>query len=180
MNNSWVTAVLPLGLVLGTLAIMASRTLTPVRAQPKGKVELELGLPFLQRALARRADVLSVCGVLAIAGGALTSQRVISPGLSFLALLAMVGMIAKRQRYVFTSQGVMPNNASFRSWSDFDDVRVGAGKVVLHSSTRLASLSLYLPSSRRDDVVRLIRRHITPAAPAPRRATADRPRRRAV
>jgi hypothetical protein len=172
--------ILALGLVLGTLVIMASRTLAPVKEKPKGAVELEMRLPLMQRALAQKMNVISICAVVALAGGALTSQRIISPVVGYLALLVMIGLILKRQTLVVTSQGVLVHNAAFRPWKDFDDVTTRPGKIVLHSSTRLASLSLYLPSKKRDEVARLVRHHIgrgraQAAAPIVARAVSSAP-----
>ena len=158
--------ILGLGLVLGTLAIMASRTLAPVKARPKGRLELEVQLPLLQRALAQKINVISICLVVVLGGGALTSQRIISPLVGLLALVVMLGLIAKPQKLVITSQGMLVHNAAFRSWKDFDRVIVRPGKLVFHSTSRLASLSLYLPSARRDDVVSVVRRHLAvPSTP---------------
>ena len=170
--------ILALGLVLGTLVIMASRTLAPVKEKPRGAVELEMRLPLLQRALAQKINVISICAVVAIGGGALTSQRIISPFVGFLALLVMTGLILKRQTLVVTSQGVLVHNAAFRQWKDFDDVTVRPGKLVLHSSTRLASVSLYLPSRRRDEVASLIQRHVGRPRDAERLAPDGASRRR--
>lgn len=153
--------VLALGLVLGTLGIMASHTLAPVRERPKGEVELEVVLPFVQRVLAQRRDVLAVCGVVAISGGALTSQRVLSPIFAFITLGVMLGLLMKRRTLVLTSKGILIHSAAFRPWKDFDDVHVANGKVQLHSSTRLATVNVYLPPQGREETIRLIRRHVT-------------------
>lgn len=161
--------ILGLGLVLGTLAIMASRTLAPIKEKPRGKIELVVRLPLLQRALSQKINVLSVCTVVVLGGGALTSQRVVSPLVGLLALVVMLGLIAKRQTLVITSQGMLVHNAAFRSWKDFDTVSVRPGKLVFHSPTKLASLSVYIPSKRRDDVVGIVRKHlpVPPARSAP-------------
>lgn len=158
--NEGTAGVLALGLVLGTLVIMASRTLAPVKEKPVGAVELELRLPLLQRALAQKVNVISICTIVVLGGGVLTSQRIISPVVGLLALFVMVGLILKRQTLVVTSQGVLVHNAAFRKWKDFDQVVVRPGKLVLHSSTRLASISLYLPSRRRDEVASIAQRHV--------------------
>ena len=152
--------ILALGLVLGTLAIMASRTLAPLKEQPKGHVEVTVPLPLMQRVLAQKVNVIAVCGVVIIGGGALTSQRIISPVVAFLALFVMGGLLLKRQTLVITTQGILVHNAAFRSWRDFDDVRVGSGRVQLHSATRLASVSIYLPSRDRERVLGAIRSHV--------------------
>jgi hypothetical protein len=155
-----IVSLLPVGLVLGTLAIMASRTLAPMKAKAEGKVLLEVRLGLLQRALSQRANVVAVCAVVALGGGALTSQRMFPPALSFLALMVMFGLLLKRQTLVFTSRGVMLHNASFRPWKDFDGYRLGSNKLVLKSDTRLASVSLFVPTHSRDDVEALVRRQI--------------------
>src|SRR5438445_6871650 len=118
-----IVGLLPVMLVLGTLAIMASRTLAPMKVKPEGKVLLEVRLGIMQRALSQRANVIAVCAVIAIGGGAFGSQRIIPPALSFLALLVMLGMLSKRQTMVVTSRGVMLHNASFRPWTDFEGSR---------------------------------------------------------
>jgi hypothetical protein len=155
-----ILSLLPLGLVLGTLAIMASRTLAPIKAKPEGKVLLEVRLGLIQRALSQRANVIAVCAVVALGGGIFTSQRMFSPVLGFLALLVMFGLLMKRQTLVFTSRGVMPHSAAFRSWKDFDDYKVGSNKLVLRSGTRLASMSVFFPNNSRDDVIKLVTRQL--------------------
>lgn len=154
--------VLALGLVLGTLVIMASRTLAPVKEKPRGAVELELRLPLLQRALSQKVNVVSVCAIVVVGGGALTSQRIISPMVGLLALVVMVGLILRRQTLVLTSQGVLIHNAAFRQWKEFEAVSIRPGKLVLRSSTRLASVSLYLPSGTREQVAGIAQRHVGP------------------
>lgn len=172
--------ILALGLVLGTLAIMASRTLAPLKEQPKGHVEVTVPLPLMQRVLAQKVNVIAVCAVVIIGGGALTSQRVISPVVALLALFVMGGLLLKRQTLVITTQGILVHNAAFRSWKDFDGVRVGSGRVQLHSATRLASVSIYLPSRDREQVLGAIRRHVrTPGASTSRKDRMPPPARRA-
>jgi hypothetical protein len=155
-----IVGLLPVGLVLGTLAIMASRTLAPMKVKPEGKVLLEVRLGLLQRALSQRANVVAVCAVIAIGGGAITSQRIIPPALSFLALLVMFGLLLKRQTLVFTSRGVVVHSASFRPWKDFDGYKLGANKLVLRSGTRLASVSVFFPTRSRADVEALVQRQL--------------------
>jgi hypothetical protein len=157
-----IVGLLPVMLVLGTLAIMASRTFAPVKVKPDGKVLMEMRLGFLQRALSQRANVIAVCAVIAVGGGAFGSQRVIPPALSFLALLVMLGMLSKRQTMVFTSRGVVLHNAAFRPWKDFEGYRFGGGKLVLRSATRLASVSLFFPKRSREDLETLVQRQIAP------------------
>jgi hypothetical protein len=154
--------ILALGLVLFSLAIMASKTLAPVKAKPKGRVELEVQLPLLQRAMAQKVNVISVCAVVVLGGGALTSQRVISPLVGLLALFVMLALISKRQTLLITTQGMLVHNAAFRSWKDFDSMSVRSGKLVFHSPTKLASISVYIPSRRRDEVVGVVRQHLAP------------------
>jgi hypothetical protein len=177
-----ITSLLPLGLVLGTLAIMASRTLAPIKAKPEGKVLLEVRLGLIQRALSQRANVIAISAVVALGGGMFTSQRMFSPTLGFLALLVMLGLLMKRQTLVFTSRGVMPHSALFRSWKDFESYRVGSNKLVLRSGSRLASVSVYFPNGSRDDVVKLVGRQLgeKSSSEAPSRGAVNRRRRRAV
>ncbi len=151
---------LPLAMVLGTLAIMASRTLAPMKARPEGKVLLEVRLGLMQRALSQRANVAAVCVVVALAGGLFTSERIVSPVLGLLALLVMFAMLLKRQTLVFTSRGVMPHGALFRSWKDFEGYRLGSNKLTLRSGTRLASLSVFFPTAAREDVEKLVARQL--------------------
>jgi len=155
-----IVGLLPVAMVLGTLAIMASRTLAPMKARAEGKVLLEVRLGLVQRALSQRANVAAVCAVVALAGGLFSSQRIVSPVLGLLALLVMFGLLTKRQTLVFTSRGVMPHGALFRSWKDFEGFRLGSNKLTLRSGTRLASLSLYFPTAARDDVEKLVARQL--------------------
>ncbi len=155
-----ITGLLPVAMILGPLAIMASRTLAPVKARPEGKVLLEVRLGLVQRALSQRANVIAVCAVVALAGGLFSSQRAVSPMLGFLALLVMFAMLMKRQTLVFTSRGVMAHNALFRSWKDFEGYRLGSNKLVLRSGTKLASLSVFFPTGAREDVEKLVARQL--------------------
>jgi hypothetical protein len=176
-----IVGLLPVAMVLGSLAIMASRTLAPMKARPEGKVLLEVRLGLLQRALSQRANVIAVCAIVAVGGGAVTSQRVLPPALSLLALMVMLGLLMKRQTLVFTSRGVLPHSASFRAWKDFDHYRVGTNKLVLRSGTRLASVSLFFPSRDRDDVEKLVRRQLgVTSAGASAQGAVNRRSRRAV
>jgi uncharacterized Tic20 family protein len=155
-----ITGLLPVAMVLGPLAIMASRTLAPMKAKPEGKVLLEVRLGVMQRALSQRANVAAVCVVVALAGGLFSQQRAVSPVLGLLALLVMFAMLTKRQTLVFTSRGVMPHGALFRSWKDFEGYRLGSNKLTLRSGTRLASLSLFFPTGAREDVEKLVARQL--------------------
>jgi hypothetical protein len=171
----------PVALILGMLAIMASKTLTPVRAKPAGTVEYELQLGLMQRALAQKANVLSICLVVVLGGGAFGFTRWLPPVLSLVAIAAMVGMLLKPQRVVFTSAGVMPNNAVFRPWKDFDSFSFSGNRIVLHSPTRLASINLFASYKRRDEVERVIRRHLrAPKVKTTRAASTNTRPRRAV
>ena len=144
---------------------LAAVTLDDKYVQEQGRIYLSgiqalVRLPLLQRALSQRANVIAVCAIVAVGGGALTSQRVLPPALSLLALLVMLGLLMKRQTLVFTSRGLMPHSALFRSWKDFDSYRVGSNKLVLRSGTRLASVSVFFPNGSRDDVVKLVSRQL--------------------
>jgi len=151
---------LPVAMILGPLAIMASRTLAPMKVQPEGRVLLEVRLGLVQRVLSQRANVAAVCVIVALAGGLFSAQRIVSPVLGLLALLVMLAMLMKRQTLVFTSRGVMAHHALFRSWKDFEGYRLGSNKLVLRSGTRLASLSVFFPSAAREDVEKLVARQL--------------------
>jgi hypothetical protein len=168
----------PIALILGSLAIMASRTFTPVRAMPEGRVEYELPLGFVQRTLAQKANVLSILALIALGGGILGTTRWLPPMLSYVALLATLAMLLKPQKVVFTSAGVLLHNAAFRKWKDFDSFGVSGNRVVLQSPVRLSSVNVFVSYKRRAEVERIVRRHLrSPKTQGERAVATSRSRR---
>lgn len=160
MNSNALVAVLPTALIVSSLVIMASRTLAPFRATPEGRLEYELRLGFVQRALSQKANILSICALVALGGGVLGNTPWVSGGLGFIALAVMVGLLMVPQRVVFTSAGVMPSRAIFRPWKDFDNYQLRGRQVTLFGKARLSSTRLFASSKTSEEVERIVARHL--------------------
>lgn len=182
MNANALVAVLPTALIVLSLAIMASKTLAPFRAKPEGRLEYELRLGFVQRALSQKANIIAISALVALGGGALGNTPWVSGGLGFIALAVMLALLLVPQRVVFTTAGVMPSRAIFRSWKDFDAYQVSGRRVTLVGTARLSSLRLFASPRTSDDVEKVIRRHIKRSTQSTgllaQRASARKPSRR--
>lgn len=160
LNSNGLIAVFPTALILLSVAIMASRTLAPVRAKSEGKLEYELRLGFVQRVLSQKANIISICALVALGGGALGNTPWLSSTLGFIALAAMVGLLFVPQRVVFTSAGVMPSRAVFRPWKDFDAYQLSGRRVTLFGRARLSSVRLFASPRTSEEVERIVKRHL--------------------
>ena len=170
MKSSAILAILPTALILGSLVIMASRTITPIRARPEGKVEYEMRLGLFQRMLGQKTNILAICLLVALGGGALGNTPWLSSGLGYIALAVMLGLLMVPQRVVFTSAGVMPTRAIFRPWKDFDACEISGRRVVLRGPSRLSSLRLVASPATVNQVERVVRRHVGRSTRASRRS----------
>jgi hypothetical protein len=160
VNPNTLLAALPTLLILCSLAVMASRTLTPMRARREGKVEYELRLGLLQRLLGQKVNILAICFLVALGGGVVGNSPWLPAALGYVALAVMVALILVPQRVVFTSHGVMPTRAIFRPWNDFEACEISGRRVILRGSARLSSLRLIASPATVDDVERVVRRHL--------------------
>ncbi|MGA8015393.1 MAG: hypothetical protein WCB85_05700 [Candidatus Dormiibacterota bacterium] len=178
MNTAALVSILPTLLMLSSLAVMASRTLTPIRAKLEGKVEYELSLGLVQRVLSQKINILAICFLVALGGGALGNTPWLGGGLGYIALAVMLALVLVPQRVVFTSAGIMPTRAIFRPWSDFSSCDVSGRRVRLHGPSQLSSLRLIASSATLGDVERVIGRHVGRPARATRPAARSRRRQR--
>ena len=176
MNSNTLLAVLPTLLILCSLAVMASRTLTPLRARREGKVEYELRLGLFQRLLSQKVNILAICFLVALGGGIVGSTPWLPTGLGYIALAVMAALLLVPQRVVLTSAGIMPTRAVFRPWNDFDACEVSGRRVTLRGSARLSSLRLIASPATVDDVERVVRRHLGRSSRAIRPAARQRRR----
>lgn len=174
MNLTTLVTVLPTLLILSSLVIMASRTLTPVRATPEGKVEYVMRLGLLERLLSQRINVLAICFLVALGGGALGNSPWLASGLGYVALAVMLALLLVPQKVVFTSAGVMPTRAIFRPWKDFEACEISGRRIILRGPSRLTSLRLVGSPQSVDRAEQVVRRHLG----ASRRTTATSSRSR--
>jgi hypothetical protein len=154
-----VTDLLGTLLVLSMLALMAARAVPPLAAQPRGKLELEVTLPLVLRLLDQRVNILAMLAVL-ILGSGLVGERWISHELFLFALIATAGVVLFPKRYRFTTEGVSPNRAAFRPWSEFTGWRHSGNVIRLEGVERFGSLSLYATATDCDAVKQVIGRHL--------------------
>ncbi len=141
------------------LVFMAARTV-PVTAAPiTGKVELELPVPLVFRLLDQRVNIIAILAVL-ILGSGLVGERWISHELFLFALVATVGILLFPKRYRFTTDGVSPNRALFRTWSEFRGWQHSGNVIRLEGVERFSSLRLYVAATHSDAVKQLLGRHL--------------------
>jgi hypothetical protein len=160
LTSNALAAVLPTALILLSLAIMASRTLAPVRAKAEGKLEYEMRLGLLQRVLMQKVNILSICALVALGGGVIGNSPWLASGLGYIALTVMIGLLFVPQKVVMTSVGVQSSRAIFRPWKDFDQYQLTGRRFTLHGRARLSSLRLYSSAKNLDAVDRVMKRHI--------------------
>lgn len=178
MSTTTLLSILPTLLILSSLAVMASRTLTPIRAKLEGRVEYELPLGLFQKVLSQKINILAICFLVALGGGALGSTPWLGGGLGYIALAVMLALLLVPQRVVFTSAGIMPTRAIFRPWSDFASCEVSGRRVRLQGPSQLSSLRLIASSETLGDVERVIGRHVGHPARATRSTARSRRRHR--
>jgi hypothetical protein len=157
-------------LVLSMLALMAVRAASPLAAELAGTVTLDLPMPLLFKALDQRVNILTILGVL-ILGSGLVGERWISHETFVFATVIMLGILLLPRRYRFTTVGVSPNRATFRSWSEFESFQVSGNVVRLEAAERFSSLRLYVAAKDREAVIRLLNRYLatkSPTTPRPR------------
>jgi hypothetical protein len=150
-------------LVLSMLILMAARAVPVMAAPLSGKIELEVPVPLVFRLLDQRVNVIAILAVL-ILGSGLIGERWISHELFLFALVASVGILLFPKRYRFTTDGVSPNRATFRTWGEFHAWQHSGNVIRLEGNERFSSLSLYVAVTHTDAVKQLLGRHL------PRRA----------
>ena len=154
-----ITGLLAAILIIAMLGIAASRNAGPIAAATPGERLLEVRLGLLFRALSQRVNIMAVLIVLAIGSGAF-GDTWISPALFTFAVIALVGIVLVPARYVFTTQGVSTNRATFRPWSDFSGWTESGSIFGLHADGRFSSVRLYVNGSDHDAVKRVLTRFL--------------------
>ena len=153
------TDVLGTILVLSMLVVMAARAVPLMAAPLTGKIELEVPVPLVFRLLDQRVNVIAILAVL-ILGTGLIGERWISHELFLFVLVATIGILLFPKRYRITTDGVSPNRATFRTWSEFRGWQHSGNVIRLEGTERFSSLSLYVAATNSDSVKQLLGRHL--------------------
>src|SRR5258708_32341462 len=98
------------------IAVMAARAAPPIAVKTSGSPVLDLPVSLLFRLLAQKFNVIAILVVLILGSGAV-GERWISHGMFLFAIVAVAGLLFVPARYRFTTDGVSPNRATFRTWS---------------------------------------------------------------
>jgi hypothetical protein len=146
-------------LLLSMLVVMAARSVPVIAAPLTGKVELEISVPIVFRLLDQRVNVIAILAVL-IVGSGLISERWISHQLFLFVIVATAGILLFPKRYRFTTDGVSPNRAAFRTWTEFRGWRHSGNVIRLEGNERFSSLSLYVSAADSASVKQLLGRHL--------------------
>ena len=128
------------------------------------------------RLLNQRANIFALLAVLMIGSG-FVGDRWIPHGLFLFAIIAMAAFVCIPARYRFTSEGVSPNRATFRRWTDFTGWIASGNVVYLQGPGRLGSLKLYSAGKDREEVLKVVRQHLPAAGQKPSSRGARRPAR---
>ena len=150
------------GLLLVMLAIMAAKTAPALSTRISGSTILDVPLRPVFKLLSQRTNIIAIFAVL-ILGSGFVGARWIPHGLFLFALVAMAGLLCVPAHYRFTDEGVSPNRATFRPWSQFSGWASSGNVVYLKGPSRLSSLKLYVAEKDRDDVIRVVKRHLKTA-----------------
>lgn len=156
------TSILGSLLVLSMLALLAARLAPPIAARVEGSPSLEVPLRPVFKLLSQRMQIIPLLAVL-ILGSGFVGDRWIPHGLFLFALVAVLGLLCFPMRYRFTTEGVSPNRATFRPWKDFSGWAASGNVVYLKGSGRPSSLKLYVAGKDRDQVLKVVKRHLKPA-----------------
>lgn len=160
MSTNPFLAILPTALILGSLVIMASCILSPIRAKPVGNIEYELRLGLFQRVLSQKVNIVSICVLVALGGGVLGGSAWLTPILGYIALAVMIGLLFVPQKVIFTSVGFMPGRAIFRPWKDFQSCSISGRRLTFTGRSRFESLKLFASGRNVAEVERVVRRHL--------------------
>jgi hypothetical protein len=93
------------------------------------------------------------------------------------AILAVVGLVLVPARYRFTTDGVSPNRATFRPWSEFISWAYSGNVVYLNGGSQRGSLKLYVADKDQETLFKALGRYLPVATSA---STATRPLTRAA
>lgn len=145
-----------LGLVLGMLAIIAMRTIGPVRARPKGKQLLVIEARFIDRLLLHRFQLMGFIAILALGSGGVGARWISHP--TFLvAVGGCLVLLLVPFRYVLTAEGVNTHASLVKVWEDFTNYRVEGRRVVLLGDGWSKRTSLYMSEKTRKELERVLR-----------------------
>ncbi|HEX9496178.1 MAG TPA: hypothetical protein VGA38_10495 [Candidatus Limnocylindria bacterium] len=154
-----ITGLLAPILIVAMLGIAASRNAGPMTAATPGERLLEVRIGLLFRALAQRVNIMAVLIVLAIGSGAF-GDKWISPALFTFAIIGLIAVVLVPARYVFTTEGISTNRATFRPWSDFSGWTESGSIFGLHADGRFSSVRLYVGGRDHDAVKRVLTRYL--------------------
>jgi|GEM_PF-4565223 len=157
-------------LLFSMLALMAARSVSPIAAKLSGKPVLDMPLRPVFRLLDQRTNVVAILVVLILGSGVL-GERWISHGLFLFAVIVMVGILLVPTHYRFTTDGVSPSRATFRSWDEFATWSVSGNVITLKGVARFSSVKLYVGRQDQDAVLKLLKRYLP--AGSKRRPTAS-------
>ncbi|MHB8618232.1 MAG: hypothetical protein ACYDAG_01465 [Chloroflexota bacterium] len=146
-------------LILSMLAVMAARTAPPIGVKMEGKPMLDVRLKPIFRLLSQRMNLIAILVVL-ILGSGFVGPRWVSHGMFLFAMVAMAGLLLFPMHYRFTSAGVSTNRAVFRQWSEFTGWQASGNVIWLKGKGRPSSVKLYVSGKDRDDVLKVVKRHL--------------------
>ncbi len=146
-------------LFAGMLLFMLMRVYVPIGARTAGKTQKTVMLSFPERALMQRTNMYSIGGVVLL----MTVTGVL-PGYAEIFIIAFVlAIMAMPVRAIFTNEGVAINRVVYRPWSEFSTFRVGPKRIVLVGKTGYRQLNLSLFGKHQQEVIPLLRRHLSEA-----------------
>jgi hypothetical protein len=148
------------------IALMAARAAPPVAMKLTGAPVLDLPVRPFFRLLDQKVNVIAILVVLMLGSG-LVGERWISHGLFLFAIVAVAGLLFVPSRYRFTTDGVSPNRATFRRWSEFVGWRAAGNVIWLHGADRFGSLKLYVAQGDQGKVLGVLKRYLPADAPGP-------------
>jgi hypothetical protein len=167
------------GLVLGMLAILAVRTIGPIKAMPKGKQLMVVEARFIDRLLLHRFQLIGLIAILALGSGGIGTRWISHP--TFLVAVGVcLVLLCLPFRYVLTAEGVNTHASLVKSWKDFGSFRVEGRRVVLSGDGWSHRATLYMSDKRRKELEKVLRgRGLRLAGeeasnPAPKKASARR------
>ncbi|CAA9285766.1 MAG: hypothetical protein AVDCRST_MAG77-4206 [uncultured Chloroflexi bacterium] len=154
------------------LSYMLMKAWLPFAPKRPGEVLLQAPLGFLQRVLVHRTQAMLLMAYVVIGSSPFLGSRIFIEGTEFIAVGGLVLILMLPLRYVFTDRGVAINNGVPRLYRQFRRFDVRPGKRWLASNVTVVlrgrktdrgthpSYPLFLPVTARDEVVRLLKRHV--------------------
>jgi hypothetical protein len=154
------------------LSFMLMKAWLPFAPKRPGEVLLQVRLGFLQRVLVHRTQAILLMAYVTIGSSPLLGSRIFIEGTELIASVGLLLILMLPLRYVFTDRGVAINNGVPRPYRQFRRFDVRPGRRWLASNVTIIlrgrktdrgtqpSHALYLPERAREEVVRLLKRHV--------------------